>query len=171
MTLYDFYERYININLRDYINIGIDLEISKIIVIIALGTLATTLIIAYRRSCILTVINALLDSGATDEGSAKTLSELKIDTASSRMILLGRALRRAVTLKRESEGEKRKINFKQDRFYISREGLGEANRFISKTAPTFEKTTLFCVLICMICICIILIIPEILTSVNSILEL
>ena len=171
MTLYDFYERYININLKDYTNIGIDFEISKIIVILTFLVIVAMMIIGYHRFCVYTVINGLIDNGATDEKKAKTLSEMNINSFGSRMILSGNALRKIVTVKKSSEGEDKKINFDSDSFYIKKEDMIKADRLLLKTSPTLAKSILFCVLIVMISICIILIIPEILTSVNSVLEL
>lgn len=171
MTLYDFYERYININLKDYTNIGIDFEISKIIVILTFGVIAVTTVIGYRRACILTLLNGLIDSGATEEGRAKTLSEMNIKSLGIRRILSGRTLSDIVTVKRNSESKNGKIDFEQDSFYIKKENMSKAEHILLKTAPTLVRSVLFCVLIIMISICIILIIPEILTSVNSVLEL
>lgn len=169
MSLHDIWNRYISINLNDYTNIGIDLEISKIILIIASLIVTVTVILNFRKACINNLVDSLLNNKATDEFKAKTLSELNVNNFGTKMILSDKSLRSVVGVKRESQEDEEKINLKKNKFYILRDGMTKANHIASRTTPTFAKTLLFCILIFMICVCIILIIPELLTSINSIL--
>lgn len=83
----NFYEKYFLINLKDYSNIGLDLEINKILFCILVGAVLAIAIIGYRKAGVCQIVKALLRHEAKDESSAKTLDELKINTPSVRMAL------------------------------------------------------------------------------------
>jgi len=83
----NFYEKYFLINLKDYSNIGLDLEINKILFCILVGAVLAIAIIGYRKAGISRVVKALLRHEAKNEESAKTLDELKINSPSVRTVL------------------------------------------------------------------------------------
>ena len=56
----NFYEKYFLINLKDYSNIGLDLEINKILFCILVGAVLAIAIIGYRKAGISRVVKALL---------------------------------------------------------------------------------------------------------------
>ncbi len=74
--MFDFYKNYISLNLKDYKNIGIDLEIGKILLAFTIGLLIATVFISIERNMMTALIKKLSRHEATDENTAKTLSEL-----------------------------------------------------------------------------------------------
>ena len=83
----NFYEKYFLINLKDYSNIGLDLEINKILFCILVGAVLAIAIIGYRKVGICRVLKSLLRHESRDEESAKTLDELKINSLCVRIAL------------------------------------------------------------------------------------
>lgn len=87
MTLYEFYNKYLSINLNDYSNIGIDLEISKILFCFLVGLIIATVIVNYRRASMILIIKKLLRHEVFSEDSAKSLSELDANSLGVRLSL------------------------------------------------------------------------------------
>ena len=96
----NFYEKYFLINLKDYPNIGIDLEINKILLYVLIGAMLAVVMLGYRKAGIARVIKSLLRHEAKDEGSAKTLDELKINTLCARVALISAEGRIAKVIRR-----------------------------------------------------------------------
>ena len=85
----DFYEKYFFINLNEYPNIGIDLEINLVLFGILVGALIATAILGYRKAAVATVVKALIRHESINEESAKTLSELHISSRAVMKVLGG----------------------------------------------------------------------------------
>ena len=75
----DFYQKYFLINLNDYSNIGIDLEINKLLFIVALAIILATLAISLIRSTMHIALGRMVRKEALSEESAMTLDELGIN--------------------------------------------------------------------------------------------
>ena len=182
MTLYEFYQKYFLVNLNDYSNIGVDLEISKVLFYFLIGIIVATAIINYRRSAMITMIKKLLRHEIYSEDDAKTLTELNINNFGTRLALNGKG-RLSGIVKRAGEKEytyeeysaliksknfkEEKINFEEAKFYLNKEKEEDAQRVLNVPAPTVINTLLFCILLIAVYICIIMIIPDILTLINN----
>ena len=77
--LENFDKNYLSINLSDYPNIGMNLPIVKLILIVAVAFIIAVIIINYSKANLYLVVKQLMRHGATDEQSAKTLAELRLD--------------------------------------------------------------------------------------------
>ena len=71
-----FYRDYISVNLEDYPNIGVDLDIVKLIFITAAVICASFCVIDYHKKHMYLVVKQLMRHEARDETSAKTLAEI-----------------------------------------------------------------------------------------------
>jgi len=56
MGFYYFYEEYFSVNLKDYPNIGIDLEISKLLFYFCIGVMIAAIVLNYKRACTVSLI-------------------------------------------------------------------------------------------------------------------
>ena len=184
MSFYDFYTKYFSINLNQYSNIGIDLELSKILFAFLIAIIVTTIIVNYKRASIITMVKRLWRLEAVSEETAKTLDELKINKFNAKLILTseGRAskmIRRVgeknytyeeytALIKKKGYKEER-VDFATAKFYIEPEKKAEAQNIAETPAPTILNTILFCILSVAIYFCLIIIAPEILTFINKIL--
>ena len=185
MTLFEFYQRYINLNLNDYSNIRIDLEINKILLVLTVGIVVASIFVNYNRYLIATLVKKLARHKAADEASAKTLSELGLSGVRglSRMLENNGQLRRLVAIVGEesityeeyvaSQKAKRKEQKKDDytskKLYIKDEQ--RCAQISAAPAPTLLSTALFLVLVVAISICLTFLMPEIISVVNNLLAL
>ena len=87
MTIIEIYNRFFLINLNEFPNIGIDLQINKVLFCFLIGIIVTTIVVNFRTATNSALIKKLLRHEANDKDSAKTLDELKINTAATRMTL------------------------------------------------------------------------------------
>ena len=76
MSLKEFYKEVFCLNLKDYPNFGIDLEINKLIFFVVLGLCAASVYFNVIESDIALMLKKLLRIGAVGEENAKTLSDL-----------------------------------------------------------------------------------------------
>ncbi len=179
MNLYTFYKKYFLLNLEDYPNIGGDFPISAFLLILAVGFIITTVIVNYRRAKMTAIITRLTRLEATSEESARTISELRLDTRVIRSLLsktdgqlaavVARAGAKAPTYEEfMSKGyKKEKIDFSEARFYISESGRDRAKRILDMGAPTVLNTVLFSILIFAVYICLVLLMPALLSALND----
>lgn len=173
MSLYDLYEACVLVNLKDYHNIGIDLQISKIIIVIIIGLILLALIMNYKRACLNSIIKKLILNQCFDEESAKTLSELNISSFGTRFCLSHLpTLKRIINMVGQGEDSDRgkKADYKTVRIYIEKDRVEEAAALADKKYTSILNTILFCILILLIGVIIILIMPELLSGINYILE-
>lgn len=184
MSIKELYEKYLLLNLKDFPNIGIDLEINKILLALTLGLIVAALLINYHRSYMHLTVKKLLRHSAIDEKSAKTLSELGISSGAVRLALsrtgqLTKIVRRVgeptytyeeYVAKTKTRGYKEgKINFDEAQFYIDENHLDRARQINEAGDTSIFKSILFCLLILTVSGCIFLLMPEILTGVNNLL--
>lgn len=181
----DFFKKYIEINLNDYKNIGIDLEINKLLLLITLGIMIASVLVNYNRHLVSLLVKKLTRYKATSEAGAKTLKDLGLDS--------NRGVRRLV----ESNGRvgkliavigEEKLTYEE---YVARQKAKKSTRagceryklplyiadedscarIAQAPAPTLVSTLLFAVMIAAIYVCIALLMPEILTLINNMLAL
>lgn len=83
-----FYNDYISVNLKDFKNIGIDLEINKLLFFAVVGLCAACFFINYLQNNVATVLKKLMRLGAYGEENAKTISELGLSDSRAAKKLL-----------------------------------------------------------------------------------
>ena len=181
MTITDFYKNYLSINLKDYSNIGFDLEINKIILCLFIGIMLASVVLNYRRYCIFTMIKRLLRYEAGNSKNAKSIAELGIKKHYVKFAMSSGRISRIITstnikeytyeeysaLIKDKKFKEEKIDFENDRFFIKEGSVDEANAIIEGSNPTVVSTILFCLLILASCMCIIFIMPGLLNLINS----
>ena len=179
---------YLSLNLADYDNIGIDFEISKFLLIVLAGLCVSFFVLDWHRGYMLLAVKKLFRHGALDENSAKTLAELGIERslsvkwALSSDTRLSKIMKRVgapeytyeeyVALMKERKKQKKKTaderpDFVNDRFYINPKRLDEARAIEQSYSSSFVKTLLFCLMFAIIFVGITLIMPELLSLINS----
>ncbi len=184
MLIKEIYEKYFLLNLKDYPNIGINLEINKLVLAFTLGVVIASFLINYHRSYTYLAVKRLLRHGALDEKNAKTLGEIGINTASVRFALsrsgqLTKMIRRVgephysyeeyvAKMKSRSKREE-KIDFDTARFFLDETQLDRAHHISEVGSPSFLRSILFAVLILTMGVCIFLLMPEILMWINNLL--
>lgn len=85
--MYEFYRNYLSVNLKDYENLGIDLEISKVLLGLLIGVIIASIFVSLQNTAMITLIKKLNRQSCIDEKSAKTLDELGINSFSVRMLI------------------------------------------------------------------------------------
>ena len=184
MGFYNFYTRFISLNLKDYSAFGIDLEINKLLIIVMLGIIIGTVIINHKRSLMTLATGKLLRHGAIGEDKALPLTRLGIDTPSVRRLLLGGGQiksvigisgREELTYEQYIEKTKDKsykgevVDFENCGIYIKQEAVDTATKMAASRSSSPLNTFLFCVLIFASFVCLILLMPEILSTIDKIL--
>ena len=180
-----------HINLNEYPNIGIDLEINVVLFGILIGALIATAILGYRRAAIATVIKALIRHEAKSEENAMTLSELHISSRAAMTVLRGggrlskivsRVGEREYTyeeylaLMKKKRGDNESgnasleaIDFSCARFYIAEEKIEEAKRAYDRSDSPILHTVLSCVLLAALFASLMFAMPGILSLIDSML--
>jgi hypothetical protein len=180
MIFANFYRDYFSLNLKDYSNINIDLEINKIIFFIFIGIMIATVVLNYRRYCMIVLIKRLLRYDATDITNAKSISELGIKKHHAKCAMSTGRMSKIVysTERREytydqysqmikqGKGREEKIDFLNERLYIKETEFDNAHLIADNNHPTVFNTFLFCVFILASCVCIMFIMPSILNFIN-----
>lgn len=178
--LYDFFF----LNLKDYPNIGIDFEINVFLLVLTLALCVSFFFVNHHRSMMQTIVKQLTRHEATDEDSAKTLTELGLGRAFvlkwalSRPGLLTRIIGRVgeksytyeeyVALSKKKGGLKEeKIDFNEARFYIRESGAERAKLILENYGTSLPRAILYCVLFLVLYVCIALSMPEILSLIDS----
>ena len=181
----EFFRDCFSLNLKDYENLRIDLEINKVL-FIAFSALIIGIILfnMYRRNIKLAVTQ-LIRHGAKSEENAKTLSELGLSDA--RMIngmLLGDNLLTKIVarvgekrfeyeeykaLTKEEKNEISTVDMSSARFYIRPEMSYTADEISSRYTSSVPNTVISCVFAGVLCICLMMRMPGILNLINNIL--
>ena len=178
----DDIKEYLSLNLNDYGNININFEINKFILLCAVAMCAFSFFISYKRSILADTVKQLLRHNATDEESAKTLGELGLaDSRGIRNAIFTSAqLRRMITVVGEcrptyeeyvaAQKEKKKLD-EQDplavRIYIPEEAMDRARYVYNTYSSSVSHTLLACVMFISLAVCLILVMPELLTMIDN----
>ena len=178
----DDIKEYLSLNLNDYANININFEINKFILLCAVAMCVVSFFINYKRSILADTVKQLLRHNATDEESAKTLGELRLaDSRGVRKAIISSAqLRRMITVVGEhrptyeeyvaAQKEKRKLE-EQDpltlRIYVPKEAMDRAKYVYNTYNSSIPRTLLTCVMFISLAVCLILVMPELLTTIDN----
>ena len=179
----NFYEKYFLLNLKDYPGIGIDLEINKLLLFLVIGTIIALIFVGFRRAGVALVIKSILRREAKDEGSAKTLNELRANTFAVRTLLrsgegrLSKIILRAgapkytyeeyVALTKKRGFKEEKIDFATAKFYIAEDKIDEAKRIYDRSESPLFHTVLACALLVALYVCLLFGMPGILDFLSS----
>ena len=167
---------------QDYLSTASRIPINIIVLIIALTLCASSFFINYHKAYTVKIIRALLRKEATGEQTAKTLAELRLDDSAavrralSRGGQLTKIVKRAgyveptyeeykASLKEKKNDEK--IDFDAARFFIPAENLERAKHIKEKENPTLLRTLLVCLLILALSVCVMMLMPSILTLISN----
>ena len=177
-------KEYFAINLKDYENIGVNFEINKFLLLVAIGLCAMAFIVNYKRSLMIDTIKQLIRHGATDENAAKTLAELGLsgsrgirkavigDNQMRRMIrIVGEARptyeEYVASMKKSKRSAVSTVDISTARIYIPKEALERAKFVYNTYSTSLLKTSLTCVFIIAVSVCLILLSPTLLTFVDA----
>ena len=175
-------KEYLSVNLNDYKNIGINFEINKFILFCAIALCIVAFYVNYKRSLMVNIVKQLLRKNAIDEESAKTLVELKLDSSRGikKAIFTSSQLRRLISIVGESrptyeeyvaaQKAKKKIDSPDPtavRIYIKAESLDRAKHIYNTYNVSILNTLLACALIIAFGVCLVLVMPELLTVING----
>lgn len=175
---------YFFINLKDYSNIGIDFEINVFLFILTIALCVCFFVVTVYRSSTQNIVKQLARFGCKDESTAKTLGELGLDRSAFLKMSLSRESRLTRVVGRVGEkiftyeeyvaeskqkgGIKReKIDFSTAKFYIREDQHDAAKHILESYGTSIPRTILYCVLFISIYICISLVMPEVLTAIDS----
>ncbi len=179
---------YLSLNLSDYENIGVDFEISKFLLIVLVGLCISFFVIDWHRGYMLLAVKKLFRHEALDEQSAKTLGELGIDKSRSVKWALSHDTRLSKIVKRVGEveytyeeyialskklkKEKKKMapdtpDFAVARFYVNPQRLSEARDIEQNYSSSLIKTAVFSFMFVIIFVGLTLLMPELLSFINS----
>ena len=93
----NFDKKYLSINLNEYENIGMNLPVVKLLLIVAVAFIVAVIIISYSKSNLYLVVKQLMRHGATGEENAKTLGEMRLaDNKGVRRAIVGSAQMRSI---------------------------------------------------------------------------
>ena len=196
----DFYEKYLCLNVDDYLKLGFDLEINKLILVLSVGLCIACFYISFIQSNISLFLKKLIRSEAFSEEKSKTLGELGLsDNKTLRRLILkdSGVIKKAVSVlgikkltyeeyveaeKAKKEAKKNKssdpsksvssvnIDFNVAKFYIQQDNRAYADHAFTVNNSSIVKTLLYCVLILSFTLTFIFLMPSLLGAVGSIIS-
>ena len=182
--MFDILKKYFTINLNDYDSINFDLEINKVVLLAFAAMIVGVVLLNLYRGSMRLLVMQLTRHGAVSEDSAKTLKEIGL--ADARMVK--RLLERSNMLtkmvaeagkveydyetymkltKAEREAAER-VDFSGARFYIKEEEAHRAAFIIERYNTSVMRTVMSCVFVAIICGCVIVCMPGILSMIDTI---
>ena len=177
----EFYTRFFLINLKDYYNLGIDIEIN--IVLLALLPVVMLVWIAFHllRNNTFLVVKRLARRSAVTEDGAKTLHELGLGERKILKWMLSGDGQITKIVKRvgapqytyeeynalsKSEKKGEKIDFETARFYLDKEQETRIDKILARYEVKKHHTVLMCVFIFVVFVCTMLLMPDILMGLD-----
>ena len=182
------YKNFVCVNLKDYSNIGINLEINKLLFFVTVGLCAACFVINYYHTNTALVIKKLIRADAFGEENSKTLSELGLSDNKSVIRLLSKdesIIKKIVSKSGEKkltyeeyielEKQKKLKKEKKDlpsndidsRYFISGNMKIYADRWVCKNSGSLLKTSFYCILLIFFYAVILFSMPSILSLING----
>ena len=192
--MFELLKYYMSTNLKDYPNIGFDMKICWILLALTVGIISAAILITIDRNTMIALVKKLTRVEAKDEKSAKTLKELSLDNLVVRWLLKGSGrLKRLVKIvgekeysyeeyiaitkkKKRKKGEKieeesakisNKIDFLLARFYLTDINSNETKNLTEARKSPILNTVLFCVLLLCLFVCLMFLMPTILSAIDN----
>ena len=182
--MYSFYKNYFLVNLKDYPALGFDFPITAVLCCFVIALIFTTIVVNYKRRKIEEIISALTRHNAFSEDSAKTLSELNLNPkAFARILSFEGQLTKMVSrvgetklsyeefmaLSKTKGIKEENPDIESSRFYINEESKARAQRVLEMGSTSLLNTILFCLFLVAVFFCLALLMPGILSVVNTLL--
>ena len=178
----ELYLQFIAVNTKDYVNLGWDIDVNKILLILTPILILCCLFVNLIRKNMFHIVKQLTRHNATTEEAAKTLTALGLkDYRLIKWMLtrdgqLSRLVKRKGSpnytyeeyrqLEREKKLIKDKIDFSTAEFYLNPDEELRIKKIIERYDIPVFKTVLVCVFTFVILVLIMLIMPEILTGLD-----
>ena len=178
----DFIKDFLFLNLADYENIGLQLPIGAILILLCFAMIAFAFYYNYTRSCSSHLCLRLLRAGAVGEDKGVSLKDLRLDGSFGvKMALKGggelRSVVKAVGEKKESYEEyiaasQRRgaaaegIDVSSVAFYIAPERKDRAERLASENHSILTPIILSCALLLILALAM-MFLPDLLSYLNS----
>ncbi len=175
-------KQFFSVNLKDYVNLGVDFEINKALIVLLVVLCMSFFYIHVKRKNMYYIVKQLSRHNAIDEDSAKTLGAIGL---SDRLVIkwmlsgdgqLTRLVKRAgeitlsyeeyVTLEKEKKLTKEKIDFTEARFYLADVQDTRVQRILARYNISITRTIILCVFVVVLYFCIMLLMPELLMLIN-----
>ena len=179
----DFFYDCFHINLKDYENIGFDLEICKVILVGFIALSVGIVILNVYRKNIRFMVMQLIRHGAVDSDTSKTLEDIGLHNNRILKWLLTRdgMLKKVVgrvgeptytyeeyiALDNKTKKENEKVDFSSASFYIREDKRERADEICERYDAGIVKIILSCVFIAITYVCLLALMPQILSWVNS----
>ena len=174
------------INLNDYENINVNLQINKVLLLAFLVFAVVAVLLDVYRMNTRSMVLQLIRHGAKTPDEAKTLEELGLQNNRVVKYLLSSSslLSKTVTrigekkctyeeysaLSKEEKETLGKIDFDTEKFYINEESLNRAMHISERYDATPLKTVMTCILLLVIYVCVAAAMPETLRLLNNLLK-
>ncbi len=177
----EFYTQFFLINLKEYYNLGIDLKINILLLVLLPVVLLIWIAFHLVRSNTFLVVKRLARRGATSESGAKTLRELGLgDKKILKLMLSGdgqitkiikRVGAREYTFEEytaldKKERKKEKIDFETAAFYLDERQEARIEKILNRYEVRPHHTVLMCVFIFVAFVCAMLLMPDILAGLD-----
>jgi len=178
----EFYIQFIELNTNDYVNLGGDLEINKLLLILTPIVVICCLFVNLFRKNMFYTVKQLSRHNAVDEESAKTLTALGLGRNGiikwmlSRDGQLSRIVKRKgapsytyeeyTQLAKEKKLKEEKIDFSTAEFYLADDSDLRVKKMIERYDISPFKTALVCIFTFIIMVLIMLLMPDILSLVD-----
>ena len=177
-----FSENCFNLNLTKYENIGVNIDISKLLLLIFIILCAVTFIINWHRGYMSLAIKQIFRHGAFGEAKAMTLKDLGLSSSRSIVRALKKDSRLSKIITRKG---KKKYTYeeymklsKKDRgidnfdietaeFFVSEECMPLAKNIYDNYSPSLLKTIFLCVLYLIFFVSLTVIAPQILEFIDA----
>lgn len=182
--MFDILKKYFTINLNDYESINFDLEINKVVLVAFAAMIVGVVLLNLYRGSMRLLVMQLTRHGAVSEESAKTLKEIGLaDHKTVRRLLTGsNMLTKTVaqadkvecdyeTYMKMSKAEREaleRVDFATARFYIKDDETHRASFIIERYNTSVMRTAMSCVFVAIICGCVIICMPGILSVIDAI---
>ena len=180
----DFYNQIFNINLSDYENIGVSFPINKFLFLLTVVLCIACVVLELQRSASRDLVRQLIRHEAYDEKSALTLEEMGLGKSFfvkaqllSDTSFVSRLVKRVgrieytyeeyVELQKQKKLPREKIDFTSARFYLDSTQEERKRHIIEGYNPSLPRTLMLCALMLVVYICIALLMPELLSIINS----
>ena len=179
----NFWNDVVLLNLNKFENIGIDFYINIFLFVLALVICIFGVFLEFSRGVMFTTVKQLLRHEAFNKDSAKTLSELGLSkskfvarafTSTSRLKKLVHRVGEIqisyddyIKLDKKKRRELDRIDFENERFYISDENIDTAKRIYSTYNVSVLRIVLFCVLVFILYFAFAAVSSELLCFINS----
>ena len=177
-----FFDNCFDLNLTEYKNIGINLDVSKLLALIFVIMCVITFVINWHRGYMYLAVKQIFRHGAFGEDKAMTLKALGLSGSRSVIGALKRDSRLCRIISRKGEKkytyeEYMKLSKKSRKpdsfdiqtaeFFVREENLPLAKNVYDNYSPSLLKTVFLCVLYLIIFVCLTIVAPQILEFIDG----